>query len=188
MTSCEDIRVELPALLDGELSGAERDRVQRHVEDCARCRQEVLAFRDTWSLLDQAPAEKPDPGYVDRFWREAGVPSEGVKSSRMRYFAVAACIVVISGLLLRFVVLSSTSEDQTGQDMAELPSISVPEDAASPDRPETEAGLLPTEDEIIEDLEMLEHLDFLAALGDELDSRIDYGLESLFYDGEEQDG
>jgi anti-sigma factor RsiW len=51
----------LSALVDGELTGAERDRASAHLAGCAQCRAEVKQLRalkqKLRSLMDGAPAE-----------------------------------------------------------------------------------------------------------------------------------
>lgn len=51
----------LSALVDGELSGAERDRAYAHLASCARCRAEATQLRvlkeKLRSLVERAPAE-----------------------------------------------------------------------------------------------------------------------------------
>jgi anti-sigma factor RsiW len=51
----------LSALVDGELTGAERDRASAHLAGCAQCRAEAAQLRalkqKLRSLVDRAPAE-----------------------------------------------------------------------------------------------------------------------------------
>jgi anti-sigma factor RsiW len=51
----------LSALVDGELSGAERDRAYAHLAGCAQCRAEAAQLRalkqKLRSLVERAPAE-----------------------------------------------------------------------------------------------------------------------------------
>ena len=62
MTACEKYEDQLEALHDGELSGVARWRVERHVEGCARCRNEIEALRGlgTWLREDAEALPSPD--------------------------------------------------------------------------------------------------------------------------------
>jgi hypothetical protein len=54
MTSCESIREMLVAWLDGELPAGDASAVQRHVESCSACADEVALFRATQSAITRA--------------------------------------------------------------------------------------------------------------------------------------
>ncbi len=48
---CERIQEELPAYLEGDLSGRALRRVERHLSECEACRRESRALRRTVELL-----------------------------------------------------------------------------------------------------------------------------------------
>jgi hypothetical protein len=57
-TEHERVREDLSAFLDGQLSAADRGRVERHLQECADCRAELASLRQTVSLLRAVPAVK----------------------------------------------------------------------------------------------------------------------------------
>jgi len=112
MSSCDAVRVELKAYLDGELSALARAGVRRHLEHCARCRAEAAAMEqigrelrtlDTATprpelrarILAQlpespAPAERKQPGLL---WRRPGAAALA--------FAGAAAMLVLFAVILK---------------------------------------------------------------------------------------
>jgi anti-sigma factor RsiW len=94
----------LSALIDGELSDAQRERVLAHLAKCDGCRQEAAALRLlkrrmhslgeaaaadalTWRLLALAPASGP------------GQPADHVRAGRRRYtWSLVAAGVLTAGV------------------------------------------------------------------------------------------
>jgi hypothetical protein len=56
---CEAVQAELGAYLDGELAAAEQTAVQRHLETCAACREELALLRLVAHSLSLAPRPEP---------------------------------------------------------------------------------------------------------------------------------
>lgn len=54
--SCETMIGSIVALLDGELAGAEREALDRHLAGCAACRRELADVRRTRDLVDRSLA------------------------------------------------------------------------------------------------------------------------------------
>ena len=54
--ACQD---NLSAFLDGQLSARQRSRVEKHLQECAACREELESLRQTVSLLRSAPVLRP---------------------------------------------------------------------------------------------------------------------------------
>jgi anti-sigma factor RsiW len=57
---------QLSALIDGELSGGELDRVNAHLAACDQCRSDAAALRLLKRELRQLAAAPPSPGLTDR--------------------------------------------------------------------------------------------------------------------------
>lgn len=64
--SCADNRLLHSALLDGELSAAERAQVEAHLATCADCTAELAALARTLGMLHALPAARAPLGFVDR--------------------------------------------------------------------------------------------------------------------------
>ncbi|MBC7261627.1 MAG: zf-HC2 domain-containing protein, partial [Chloroflexi bacterium] len=58
-TEHEFCQEELSAFLDGQLTRQERLRVQKHLERCAACRQDLASLQQTVALLRATPTIKP---------------------------------------------------------------------------------------------------------------------------------
>lgn len=59
--TCPDVRAVIAAYVDGELGGAERLRVSRHLGGCAECAREESSLRDLGEMLRGAAALRPVP-------------------------------------------------------------------------------------------------------------------------------
>jgi predicted anti-sigma-YlaC factor YlaD len=95
-TGCEEIRMLLVDYADGELSGAEGERVTAHLTECPACRELVEGLRKSLGLAEvvwndnAAEVEKIAGGRIPRVRRV----------SWRRYVAAAAGIVVIGAICL----------------------------------------------------------------------------------------
>jgi putative zinc finger protein len=64
--TCADARALFSALVDDELSAAERAAADAHLSGCAECRRELERFSRTVSMVRALPAERAPVGFVDR--------------------------------------------------------------------------------------------------------------------------
>jgi anti-sigma factor RsiW len=123
--NCEDSRIYLPAFLDDELEVADNLRMQKHLADCADCRQaqeEQLALRS--ALRDPSLYAHPSPDFAKRI--ESAVrraAKEEARTRRSGWFesfrfesfrwipaaALLAVVAIIGGLLI---INSLRSSDQ----------------------------------------------------------------------------
>ena len=60
---CEEIAELLPDYLQGSLKAPQDDLVERHIEECADCREDVAI----WKKLSLLPVEQPSAGSRERF-------------------------------------------------------------------------------------------------------------------------
>ena len=66
--TCTDIRPELSAYIDGELSAAVRTEVEAHLKACEECRQELDSFRAMdLDFREHLPQVDPDASLFARF-------------------------------------------------------------------------------------------------------------------------
>ena len=63
--SCEEIREELAAYIQGEIEGDRRTAIARHLENCAACQAEAASTRE---VIDGVAAA--DDAAVDRRWKQ----------------------------------------------------------------------------------------------------------------------
>lgn len=60
---CESINNQLSAYMDGELSPRQAAKVQRHVANCPRCREDLSELQSVRALLSNATHAQPSPGF-----------------------------------------------------------------------------------------------------------------------------
>ena len=70
--------------LDGQLTGAERARVQAHLERCFRCRGEVAEWQKLLTELAELPSLAPRPGFGGRVLHALGNEQRGKASLAAR--------------------------------------------------------------------------------------------------------
>lgn len=63
--SCERWEPLLSRYIDGELEGEEVSSVEKHIESCTACREELASFRELSHML--STRTEPDPFFVSRF-------------------------------------------------------------------------------------------------------------------------
>ncbi len=91
----------IPAYLDGELVGEEKQWLEEHLAVCARCGDELSALHEVGLLLSEAPLFSPQPGFTARVMARLAQ-----KEARRRLTRVAPALVAVS-LLLTFLALLS---------------------------------------------------------------------------------
>ncbi|HPO14069.1 MAG TPA: zf-HC2 domain-containing protein [Candidatus Hydrogenedentes bacterium] len=108
MPTCEKIREEFSALLDGELDAETREAVEAHLHECSECLLELGRYKkvsEMYGRLERVPAP-PDfeERVADAIWPKI-VPLPERKKFHLRWmsaFAAAAVLLIIAGT---FVVL-----------------------------------------------------------------------------------
>lgn len=94
---CEAVRLELPALLYGELDGETKRRVESHVDSCEACAAESDAHRRTLAMLDEWSVERPPA--------PAGVRTASAPESR-RYRWARSIAIGAAAASVAFIALS----------------------------------------------------------------------------------
>jgi len=75
---------ELQALLEGELPSRERARTEEHLASCARCSEELEAWRLLFSELCDLPALAPHEAFGERVMAGVRVPESMPLAARVR--------------------------------------------------------------------------------------------------------
>lgn len=65
MMACKRWEPLLSRVVDGELAESEKAGLERHLEECRECREELASFREISSVL--AAHTEPDPFFLTRF-------------------------------------------------------------------------------------------------------------------------
>jgi anti-sigma factor RsiW len=92
--------------LDGELSASDVSRLEKHMDVCESCREELASFRELSGMLTTRP--EPDPFYLTRFRarRDEELGGEGALQPwrrlavRLLPFAVAALLGAVAAVWL----------------------------------------------------------------------------------------
>lgn len=92
--SCDDVRVCLEALVDGELGSAERTAVEAHCAGCEACGRERTRARALWSALRELPEPDPPADLLGRV-REAAAAEEVVARRWRRGWPVLAAAALV---------------------------------------------------------------------------------------------
>jgi anti-sigma factor RsiW len=95
-------RAELTAFLDGELEGADKERLESQLRTDPRLRVEADAYQQTWALLEQLPQPRPATDFASRTLEQVAALGSTQESVRRwqygRSFAWAAALLVVAGL------------------------------------------------------------------------------------------
>lgn len=154
---CREIKQLIPIFLDHELSSDDQHLVAAHLRVCAACRAEARALEKSWEVLGELDEIKPEPQYINRFWRalDARMPwyEKMLKDVQAVFLqrrwvpvlAGAAAIVLVGGL----VRYQFFQEPETVSVLAELNA--------------TELEMVVNFD-LIEDYEIIENIDFFSDL------------------------
>jgi anti-sigma factor RsiW len=158
---CEDLRPKIPGYLEGDLLGGERQRLEQHLEACALCRAEMKEHKETWGLLDHYPEIAPSADFVPNLLLRARRLDAAQRRQRIRRTVVALAAGLLLSVFLLLYTLTGVSESglTSGSDAA-------------------------LEAELLENLDLLEDLDFLVEYGEDLDLVMEYDLFHLLSEGE----
>jgi len=101
MSECDLMRESMPLLLTESLDPARRELSHQHIEHCAACNREWLAYRETWRMMGDLPEVEVPERVRERFL--ASIPTDGEvvipfrKRPAARWLAQAAAVVLLVG-------------------------------------------------------------------------------------------
>lgn len=109
---CADIRLLLPELALGTLTGQDRGRALDHLGDCLDCRRELQSLSEVADdLLMLTPSAEPPVGFESRVIERVGVTQRtSLRSSRWVTVVAAALVAALSGGAAVYVVGASDRE------------------------------------------------------------------------------
>jgi len=105
--SCDPVRQDLVAYLDGELDPARETAVRAHLAACAACEAERAALDGAWRALDQLPGLTPAPGLWERM--EAEILQQGAPAASSPTAPSAGGGATPEGRIVRFPVWAQVS-------------------------------------------------------------------------------
>lgn len=149
--NCEEVRERIVEFLDRALPDESQAAVDEHLLSCGRCRQEVAELGAAWEMLDAFPAVSPSGDFVQRTMTSFRSIRRGERKAialRRAVLAVAAGLVL--ALSVFFFGIDQDSEPGSGPAVAE--------------------------EEVIENLDLMEDLEFLEEFGEDLDMVMEYEI------------
>lgn len=105
--TCEDARLLLHALIDGELDAGHAREVEAHVESCARCAAELAAFRGLRDAMPGPSLRHAAPPSL-RHSIERALPKTDDRTSRramLKGFAFGSALSALAAASVTFVIL-----------------------------------------------------------------------------------
>lgn len=100
MTDCDAMRESLQAFLDGELGGADRARVEAHLDGCAACRRRASRYRRLFLLLEDPAVPEASPALTAAVMRRVAAGRARDQRWQRWVAAAAVALVVAAGTLL----------------------------------------------------------------------------------------
>lgn len=97
---CEQYRNGVMALLDGELSDAERPEIETHLHQCPDCRTEYQRYRRLLDLSRQLPPDSPCELQFQGYW--AGVCRKLESKASWLNWNIAGVTLCLVGVLMVF--------------------------------------------------------------------------------------
>jgi len=150
--SCEKMREDISAYLDGELGERELAAFRSHLESCADCRAELAEQEKLWALLDEGDASEVSVDLTRRILESTVGPhrEREMRRRRVRWVAgvAAAASVLIAVVLWRGMNPPVPTSTKSGEEVGQL---------------DAETVAVIKKLEVLENLEILEDLDLLQA-------------------------
>jgi len=67
--TCNEIRAQLSAYFDGQLTAEQAAAVRRHLDECPACMNEYKLLQSTWRMLLAGDEIEPSADFARNFWR-----------------------------------------------------------------------------------------------------------------------
>ncbi len=113
---CPKNREILSAYSDGDLSAAEREAFEKHLAECAECREQLKWLEWTGEVIRGLPEREPDAALQARcredFEQELGLSRRKAVSTRFRWSGWAVAVAASILLLLGFHVWLRPSQSE----------------------------------------------------------------------------
>ena len=97
---CEQFRVDLMALADGELPDSKRGDIERHIHDCPACNNELRSFQRLSTLTGAMHFQSVRSCEMQLYW--AGVCRKMHAHASWRFWAGGSLALVATGNLMIF--------------------------------------------------------------------------------------
>lgn len=155
---CNEIRARLDDLLEGTLTGDERERVERHLAGCADCAGELEAVRRLVDSIAGLPDEiQPErdlwPDVEARLEPRSNLVRGRFREAERRWIAIAATVLAAVGSLLIAYTLGRQHSETTTVVARDATPLAVPAALSDTDFADAEAEFRSARDELLATLE-----------------------------------
>lgn len=128
--NCEEVGIKLVDYLDGNLPQDEKERIDKHVETCERCMDEVSDFQTIIRRMDDSKTELPDESLKLNFYHMLHTEIEKQKRNKMNkvrsiipYSRVAAGLaLLVAGTFLGMILNPVLKKDTQNEELSQLKS------------------------------------------------------------------
>ena len=162
---CENLEKLMVSFVDGRLSTAEREELERHFAVCASCRMRAEEFRRLWLLLDEMPTVEASPAFEPGLRERIRMEPAGASSlwgwlvPQFRTVFATGALILFAVVLLRMPPASNPNQPgsrQGGSSTAQVEAVAL----ANADEQLKLLENLP----VLEDYEMLDNFEALSEL------------------------
>jgi anti-sigma factor RsiW len=101
---CEDVKIELPAYIDGQLDKQSTEAVRSHLEMCDDCRKLYSEMNSFLSFMDSFPEEKAPAGMKEEFMK---LVEEEMPKQQRRIVMIPAWMKVAAMIVVALVTYST---------------------------------------------------------------------------------
>jgi anti-sigma factor RsiW len=157
--NCENRKEEILEYLEGSRDDARTAELKAHLDRCDTCRATLAEYERSWEMLDHYPAPEASEDFVSRTL--AAVQEDRAAGGRLwiRRTAVAVAAGLILAVALFFALKpAAPGEESAADDLAQVEQV---------------------EEELLENLDLLEDLEFLEEYGEDLELAMEYDLYEL---------
>lgn len=98
--ACDDYRIVMMALLDGEIEQEEQTAVEQHVRSCRRCRSEYAQLQELNALTSRMRFIKPQEAVWAHYY--SGVCRKIEARGGWALWSAGALLLVTTGVLMMF--------------------------------------------------------------------------------------
>jgi len=167
MKSCQNIQAELSAYADGELAAPLRAEIEKHLESCPQCQQELSELKTLAIGMTALPKLRPAPGFLADVRRKIARGDKPEPMTWQDYLfrpfwlkvpLELAAIIAIAVLVMRFeqqpemmaekdehVEMAKVENSEGGREESSLDKQLVADDAALKSKPVNESEQVATE-------------------------------------------
>ena len=108
----------LSEYLDGRFSSGEREMIERHLEACSECREELQSLKYTVTLLRQMPVASPRRSLTLEIAPSTVPVRWGARAPAWAYGAAASVAILLFALVLSADLSGSLARDVSAPDMS----------------------------------------------------------------------